>query len=179
MVQYAVASRAMIITGKSVWKAKDEIENLSNSDSCSINRTWPKLFSNSGYMTYMSGKWHVNAPVEKIFDIVKNVKPGMPDDNRAKLYENISRWKEESGKLIDFENYMPIGYARPKNERDQSWNSMIQFLVDFGRVANTGVRFWQTMQSIFWKNQKIIMRHISCIYLLMRLMILDKLLKNF
>ena len=68
-----VASRAMIITGKSVWKAKDEIENLSNSDYYSINRTWPKLLSNNGYMTYMSGKWHVNAPIEKIFDIVKNV----------------------------------------------------------------------------------------------------------
>lgn len=118
-----VASRAMIITGKSVWNAKDEIETLSKSDSSAISRTWPKLLSNNGYMTYMSGKWHVNAPIEKIFDIIKNVKPGMPDDNRAKLYENISKWKEESGKLIDFENYMPIGYARPKNEKDQTWNS--------------------------------------------------------
>ena len=118
-----VASRAMMITGKSVWRAKEEIQKLSISDSVSINNTWPKLFQSKGYKTYMSGKWHVNAPIEEIFDVVKNVKPGMPGDNRVIMYEQLQKWIEESGELFEFENYMPIGYARPKNEKDESWNS--------------------------------------------------------
>lgn len=118
-----VASRAMIITGKSVWGAKEEIEKLSISDSVSISRTWPKLLQSNGYKTYMSGKWHVNAPIEKIFDVVRNVKPGMPNDNRVKMYEKLVKWREESGELVKFKDYMPVGYGRPKNEKDDSWNS--------------------------------------------------------
>ena len=70
----------------------------------------------------MTGKWHINAPVEKVFDVVKNKRPGMPSDNRGELWQSLGEWKEKSGDLKDLENFMPIGYGRPKNEYDESWS---------------------------------------------------------
>jgi arylsulfatase A-like enzyme len=38
--------------------------------------------SAGGYTTYLTGKWHVNAPAEKVFDVVSNVRAGMPKDTK-------------------------------------------------------------------------------------------------
>jgi len=117
-----VASRAMIISGKSVWRAKEQINFLQKEDSLALSKTWPRILKKNGYKTYMTGKWHINAPVEKVFDVVKNKRPGMPSDNRGELWQSLGEWKEKSGDLKDLENFMPIGYGRPKDEQDESWS---------------------------------------------------------
>jgi arylsulfatase A-like enzyme len=71
----------------------------------------------------MTGKWHVQLPVEKVFDVVVNKRPGMPDDNRGLFAKQLRVWKEQSGDLSELEKYMPAGYGRPVNEDDTSWKS--------------------------------------------------------
>ena len=56
----------------------------------------------------MSGKWHVNAPIQKIFDVVRNVINGQMENNltlainqalkldRKKVYESSLKWSWEN-----------------------------------------------------------------------------------
>src|SRR5678816_4380525 len=44
-----VPSRAMLMTGRTLFRIK---ENLAG------QTTWPEMFANSGYTTFMTGKWH-------------------------------------------------------------------------------------------------------------------------
>ena len=128
-----VASRSMIISGKSVWRAKEALNSPTNvqinsqisseNQSILISETWPQIFKKNGYKTYMSGKWHVQLPVEKVFDVVVNKRPGMPDDNRGLFGKQLQVWKEESGDISKLDKYMPVGYGRPINENDNSWES--------------------------------------------------------
>ena len=128
-----VASRSMIISGKSVWRAKEAFNSPTNvqinseisskNQSVLIGESWPKIFKKSGYKTYMTGKWHVQLPVEKVFDVVVNKRPGMPDDNRALFGKQLRVWKKESGDVSELDKYMPGGYGRPVNENDNSWES--------------------------------------------------------
>jgi arylsulfatase A-like enzyme len=76
-----MASRAMIITGKSIWKAKaltDQWQNKKNFEE--KENSWGKLMEKKGYQTYMSGKWHISIDPKEIFQNVRNVRPGMPRD---------------------------------------------------------------------------------------------------
>jgi|TARA_B110000438_G_scaffold294505_1_gene336020 arylsulfatase A-like enzyme len=116
-----VASRAMIISGKSVWRAKKEVLGPLENQPEVISKTWPKLLKNNGYRTYMSGKWHIQLPVEKVFDVVSNKRPGMPDDNRGEFGKKLKIWKKKSGDLTQLKNFMPPGYGRPIDENDNSW----------------------------------------------------------
>ena len=128
-----VASRSMIISGKSVWRAKQAFNSPTNvqinsqisskNQSVLIGETWPKILKENGYKTYMTGKWHVQLPVEKVFDVVVNKRPGMPDDKRGLFAKQLRVWKEQSGDLSELEKYMPVGYGRPVNEDDNSWKS--------------------------------------------------------
>jgi len=128
-----VASRSMIISGQSVWRAKEAFNSPTNiqinseissqDQSLLISQTWPKILKNNGYKTYMTGKWHVQLPVEKVFDVVVNKTPGMPNDNRGLFGKQLQVWKKESGQLSELEKYMPVGYGRPINENDNSWIS--------------------------------------------------------
>jgi arylsulfatase A-like enzyme len=72
-----VASRNMLLTGRSVWRA----EKLSKSteQERQEGRLWPQLLKQVGYDTYMTGKWHIQANPELSFDVAKHVRPGMPD----------------------------------------------------------------------------------------------------
>ena len=126
-----VASRAMIISGKSVWRAKEAFNipsNITNNSEISrlnqlaISKTWPKLLKNKGYRTYMTGKWHIQIPVEEVFDVVANERPGMPDDNRVEFSKQLKIWEEQSGDLSQLDKFMPPGYGRPVNENDNSWS---------------------------------------------------------
>jgi arylsulfatase A-like enzyme len=116
-----VASRSMIISGQSIWRAKQTEDLWKQKDSAAINQTWGRLMARNGYHTYMSGKWHVQAPVESVFDVVKHERPGMPPDSWAK--DGAGRKaKEAIDKGIDADLVMPIGYNRPKDKKDNTWS---------------------------------------------------------
>ncbi len=71
-----VASRSMLMTGRTVWSAK-ETEKKQKTDE-EVAKFWPRRMAAQGYETYFSGKWHLMADVEKAFDHVVNKRPGMP-----------------------------------------------------------------------------------------------------
>jgi arylsulfatase A-like enzyme len=71
-----VASRNMLLTGRSVWRA--QAISQSTEDERKAGRLWPQLLKSAGYDTYMTGKWHIQANPEMTFDVARNVRPGMP-----------------------------------------------------------------------------------------------------
>ncbi len=89
-----VASRAMIISGRSIWRAKQISDNYSKNED--IDKTLPRLMQTAGYDTYMTGKWHVQAKPKEIFNHVGHVFRGMP-------------------------NGTPEGYNRPQHVNDTVW----------------------------------------------------------
>ncbi len=72
-----VASRTMLMTGRFLWHARDAERKLA-SDWVPERRLWPQIMQQHGYRTYFSGKWHVKAPAERVFDVVRHVRGGMP-----------------------------------------------------------------------------------------------------
>lgn len=89
-----LASRAMMISGRNIWRAQEFSKSLSKNQES--NKTWPKLMEQQGYETYMTGKWHISIPPDSIFNHVKSVLSGMPKDT-------------------------PEGYNRPLNKTDTLW----------------------------------------------------------
>lgn len=89
-----VASRAMLLTGQSVWKAKKQEKDYASL--YGRNGFWPQQMKLAGYETYMTGKWHVATDVEKLFDHASHIRPGMP-------------------------NQTPAGYNRPLSPQDTTW----------------------------------------------------------
>ena len=84
-----VASRTMLNTGRFVWQAKAANQQTLVAE----NKMWSQRMQQAGYRTYMTGKWHVKAKANQIFDVVQNVRAGMP-------------------------NQTPEGYGRPKDAAD-------------------------------------------------------------
>jgi len=90
-----IASRSMLITGRSLWKAnavyaKTDAERRAG-------RLWPQLMAAAGYTTYFTGKWHINTDAAATFDSVGHVRGGMPKDT-------------------------PEGYNRPLADAPDPWN---------------------------------------------------------
>ncbi|MFZ2149155.1 MAG: sulfatase-like hydrolase/transferase [Sedimentisphaerales bacterium] len=82
-----IPSRTMLNTGRFLWIAR-EFEPK-HKEETKAGRFWSQYMKQAGYETYMSGKWHVkDIKPEDIFDYVKDVRPGMP-------------------------NQTPLGYNRP------------------------------------------------------------------
>lgn len=104
-----IASRSMMISGRSLWRANQFKDAWQQGDSTALAQTWGKLMEQVGYNTYMTGKWHVAANPDSVFQTVRHVRPGMPGDSRG----------EGS---FDSPETMPLGYNRPKNEQDKSWS---------------------------------------------------------
>jgi arylsulfatase A-like enzyme len=97
-----IASRSMIISGRSLWNAKEISDKWKKKENFELaEQSWGKLMEKKGYKTYMSGKWHVSIDPQKVFQTVRNIKPGMPRDFFKKEFKK--------------------GYNRPINERDKSW----------------------------------------------------------
>jgi len=116
-----VASRSMMVSGEYIWNAQQKASAWRAKDSLALQQTWPQLLSHHGYQTYMTGKWHVAAPAQQIFDTVKHVRPGMPKDRAYELGAAIKKWKHESGDMKDWNDYMPVGYGRPLSADDTEW----------------------------------------------------------
>ena len=99
-----VASRSMIITGKTIWDAKSISDQWSKKENLeAAQQSWGKLLEQKGYQTYMTGKWHVSINPNEVFQTVRNVRPGMPRDF----------FKKENGK----------GYDRPKEGQADLWRA--------------------------------------------------------
>lgn len=99
-----VASRAMIISGKTIWDAKaitDQWRNQINLEAA--EQSWGKLMEQKGYQTFMTGKWHVSIDPTKIFQTVRNIRPGMPRDFFKKGDQK--------------------GYDRPKQGQEDTWRA--------------------------------------------------------
>ena len=121
------ASRAMMISGRYVWRADKFRKNWGKKDTTHYNQSWGKLMENAGYDTYMTGKWHVDAPATKVFQNVKHIRPGMPADYwRYRKKKNqpteVVGPKIVDGEIVAAADGMPIGYNRPLSEEDDSWS---------------------------------------------------------
>jgi len=73
-----VASRTMLVTGRSVWRA-NAVYNTTEKER-EAGRLWPQMMSRAGYDTYFTGKWHIRAKAELAFDVAKDIRAGMPKD---------------------------------------------------------------------------------------------------
>ncbi len=71
-----IASRTMLNSGRFLWRA-EAIYKDSESER-RAGRWWSEYLRAAGYDTYMTGKWHCTADVEKAFDAVTHVRGGMP-----------------------------------------------------------------------------------------------------
>jgi choline-sulfatase len=93
----SVASRAMMNTGKYLWKAMDAVNGASGKSEWPQGITpykaqkpatpptlWSQHMKQAGYDTYMTGKWHVSTPADKVFDHVVHVRGGMPNQSKAR-----------------------------------------------------------------------------------------------
>ena len=99
-----VASRSMIITGKTIWDAKSISDQWSKKENLeAAQQSWGKLLEQKGYQTYMTGKWHVSINPHEVFQTIRNVRPGMPRDF----------FKKENRK----------GYDRPKEGQADLWRA--------------------------------------------------------
>ncbi|HEX5026252.1 MAG TPA: sulfatase-like hydrolase/transferase [Agriterribacter sp.] len=114
-----VASRAMLISGRTVWHAKQITKSWQKGDS--TDKTWGKLMEQGGYNTYMTGKWHVDAAPGKVFQVAKDVRPGMPGDhwNLLKMEKPTEEQIKNGDTKVKY--IMPVGYNRPLHENDDSW----------------------------------------------------------
>ncbi len=115
-----VAARSMIISGRSVWRAKKIVGSWTKGDS--IGKTWGRLMENAGYDTYMTGKWHVDVDPTKVFRVTKDIRPGMAEDKWDFVTMNKKAGAIDSGK-INLDDIMPLGYNRPKSLADTTWRS--------------------------------------------------------
>lgn len=114
------ASRAMIISGRSVWDANGYRQVWKRGKG--MERSWGKLMEGAGYDTYMTGKWHVDAPADSIFQNVTHVRPGMPRDawSHQGTIPFINKMIEEGKTEAEIR---AIGYNRPLDENDTLWNA--------------------------------------------------------
>ena len=114
-----VASRAMIISGRSVWNANHFRENWL--EGREFDKTWGRIMQSAGYQTYMTGKWHVDAPADSVFQNVVHIRPGMPSDswNHNGRIAFINELEQQGTSESEIK---AIGYNRPLSERDSSWS---------------------------------------------------------
>lgn len=109
-----VASRHMLNMGLYVWHAKDASDQLGGGNKKNKKKDdpkaaakwpnfvekgwfWSQLMEKAGYDTYFTGKWHVRAKPEEIFNVTSNIRGGMP-------------------------NQTPEGYNRPIEGQPDPWS---------------------------------------------------------
>jgi arylsulfatase A-like enzyme len=135
-----VASRAMIISGRSVWDVNNFRQGWKENKN--FDKTWGKLMEGAGYDTYMTGKWHVDAPADSVFQNVVHIRPGMPRD----------AWSHQG--TIPYINQMiadgktkeairAIGYNRPLHKNDTLWDPTNK---DFGGFWEGGKHWSEVLK---------------------------------
>ncbi len=67
-----VASRTMLISGRSVWDANSIYKETDKERKAGV--LWPQLMSKAGYRTYFTGKWHIQTDAAKCFDVAKDIR---------------------------------------------------------------------------------------------------------
>jgi arylsulfatase A-like enzyme len=70
-------SRAMLHTGRFLWDCRGVDDRMD--EERRAGRLWSELLKAAGYRTYMTGKWHLRIDAASTFDVVGQVRPGMPD----------------------------------------------------------------------------------------------------
>jgi choline-sulfatase len=99
-----VASRTMLISGRSVWDA-GKIHKTTDAER-KAGVLWPQLMKKAGYKTYMTGKWHIETDAAKCFDVTRDVRAGMPKT-------------------------VPSAYNRPIADQTDAWSPFDQSLGGF------------------------------------------------
>ncbi|NQU52591.1 MAG: sulfatase-like hydrolase/transferase [Bacteroidetes bacterium] len=89
-----VASRAMMNTGRFIWRANKSEKNYPAMKE--KGQFWSLMMENAGYDTYMTGKWHVKQDANSIFQTASDIRPGMPKS-------------------------VPEAYNRPHSPGDTTW----------------------------------------------------------
>ena len=103
-----VASRHMLITGRHIWRAQQASQvlrgkgkNLTPAQQATREaeyaNLWPQVMGRAGYQTFFTGKWHIQAPADKAFQVARNIRGGMP-------------------------NQTPQGYNRPLPDKPDPWS---------------------------------------------------------
>ena len=119
-----IASRSMLISGRSIWKANEINRQWGEGNTAAHSQTWGRLMSNAGYNTFATGKWHIQADPEQVFEETVNINPGgMPPDHLTGtpgLYDEV---REAYANGEDFYALLPPGYNRPLSETDDSWTA--------------------------------------------------------
>lgn len=90
-----VASRTMLNTGRFLWHAEQEEAKLAK-EWIPEKRMWSQQMATAGYQTFFTGKWHVKAKNDSIFEVSRHVRGGMPKQ-------------------------VPEGYNRPQSKDDKKW----------------------------------------------------------
>ncbi len=84
-----VASRAMLNTGRMIWRAhaaEKQYDKLKGD-----RHFWAQRMEDAGYDTYMTGKWHVKMGADKLFNTTIHVRPGMPGTVRSAYDRPLSK----------------------------------------------------------------------------------------
>lgn len=104
-----VASRNMLLTGRSVWHAEKIAKNTEALREA--GQLWPGLMKSAGYDTYMTGKWHIEANATKSFDVVRHVRPGMPNTVESSYNRPIEGQSEVAAD--DAIDYLQMAASKP------------------------------------------------------------------
>ena len=119
-----IASRSMLISGRSIWKANEINRQWGEGNTAAHSQTWGKLMSNAGYNTFATGKWHIQADPEQVFEETVNINPGgMPPDHLTGTPGQYDRVRAAYANGEDFYALLPPGYNRPLSETDDSWTA--------------------------------------------------------
>ncbi|PCI04808.1 MAG: choline-sulfatase [Flavobacteriaceae bacterium] len=95
------ASRAMLNSGSFLWEAHQQSFRKNKSNYVT---PWSIQMKNAGYTTYMTGKWHVNANANDLFDVAKDIRPGMPNQTKERYNRTFNKGEKDSWSPYDKSN---------------------------------------------------------------------------
>ncbi len=82
-----LASRAMLNSGKNLWKARA----YSWKDKKAQSKMWSMRLKEQGYKTFMTGKWHVPIKANQVFDVVGHERGGMPRQSKERYDRKFNK----------------------------------------------------------------------------------------